>query len=296
MPAVTLGDVELWEAPESEWSGAAALVGQREALDLCRLALRLPVGGYRANGATEAARFFPVLLGPPGVGKTTLAFQAAREAAGSRGVFVVHCHGDMQAEDLVVTPVLSASRRVRYQLSPLATAALRGAAVILDEASRLQPAAWASVMGAFDERRSLPSVAAGVAIPVREGFAAILTMNRDAETHELPPAMRSRLGPFIALRSLSRAEQAAMIRRTMARLPEEALLRALEFLQETADEERELSPRDLLSVFRICERLEAARGPGTDRRELLRLALALNRPPPLGGDLLGVPSVEGRKP
>ena len=65
----------------------------------------------------------PRLLGKPGVGKTTLAYAAAREIG--REVYIYQATMDTRPEDLLVTPVISGAGQLRYVASPLVTAMLR---------------------------------------------------------------------------------------------------------------------------------------------------------------------------
>src|SRR5438132_6751933 len=77
----------------------------------------------------------PRLLGKPGVGKTTLAYAAAREMG--RDAYIYQATMDTRPEDLLVTPVISGEGQLRYVASPLVTAMIRGAVCILDEGNRM---------------------------------------------------------------------------------------------------------------------------------------------------------------
>ena len=66
----------------------------------------------------------PRLLGKPGVGKTTLAYAAAKRL--DREVYIMQATVDTRPEDLLVTPVIEGEARLRYVASPLVTAMLRG--------------------------------------------------------------------------------------------------------------------------------------------------------------------------
>src|ERR1039458_1062314 len=61
----------------------------------------------------------PRLLGKPGVGKTTLAYAAARRMG--REVYILQATMDTRPEDLLVTPVIGGAGNLRYVASPLVT-------------------------------------------------------------------------------------------------------------------------------------------------------------------------------
>src|SRR6185312_9216590 len=86
----------------------------------------------------------PRLLGKPGVGKTTLAYAAAKRL--DREVFIMQATVDTRPEDLLVTPVL------------------RGGIVILDEGNRMSEKSWASLAPLLDNRRYVESIVAGIKI------------------------------------------------------------------------------------------------------------------------------------
>src|SRR5271169_3209648 len=62
----------------------------------------------------------PRLLGKPGVGKTTLAYAAARRLG--REVYILQATVDTRPEDLLITPVIEGESKLRYVASPLLTA------------------------------------------------------------------------------------------------------------------------------------------------------------------------------
>src|SRR5882757_8834855 len=97
----------------------------------------------------------PRLLGKPGVGKTTLAYAAAKRL--DREVFIMQATVDTRPEDLLVTPVIEGA-------SPLVTAMLRGGIVILDEGNRMSEKSWASLAPLLDNRRYVESIVAGIKI------------------------------------------------------------------------------------------------------------------------------------
>ncbi len=77
----------------------------------------------------------PRLTGKPGVGKTTLAYAAAK--ALNKTVYIYQCTMDTRPEDLLITPVIDKQGAIRYVASPLVTAMIRGGVCILDEANRM---------------------------------------------------------------------------------------------------------------------------------------------------------------
>jgi len=96
---------------------AGALVGQEELMRQL-LAAWLVV-------SEQDMPMHPRLLGKPGVGKTTLAYAAAKRMG--REVYILQATMDTRPEDLLVTPVIEGEGRLRYVASPLVTAMIRAA-------------------------------------------------------------------------------------------------------------------------------------------------------------------------
>src|SRR5688572_18150782 len=69
----------------------------------------------------------PRLLGKPGVGKTTLAYAAAKRLGVE--VYIMQATVDTRPEDLIITPVIEREGELRYVASPLVTAMIRGGVV-----------------------------------------------------------------------------------------------------------------------------------------------------------------------
>src|SRR3974377_2265653 len=137
----------------------------------------------------------PRLLGKPGVGKTPLAYAAAKRMG--REVYILQATLDTRPEDLLITPVIEGQGKLRYVASPLVTAMLRGGIAIIDEGNRMSEKSWASLAPLLDNRRYVESLVPGLKIKAHPNFRLVATMNDDASTFELPEYIHSRLQPQI---------------------------------------------------------------------------------------------------
>src|ERR1700722_12415519 len=132
----------------------------------------------------------PRIIGKPGVGKTTLAYAAAKSL--KKQVYIYQCTMDTRPEDLLITPVVDNKGGIRYVASSLVTAMIRGGVAILDESNRMSEKAWASLAPLLDSRRYVESIVAGLKITAHPDFRICVTMNDDSSTFEVPEYIHSR--------------------------------------------------------------------------------------------------------
>jgi len=171
----------------------------------------------------------PRLIGKPGVGKTTLAYAAAKMI--KRDVYIYQCTMDTRPEDLLITPVVDKNGGIRYVASALVTAMVKGGVCILDEANRMSEKSWASLAPLLDTRRYIESIVAGLKISAHPDFRICVTMNDDASTFEIPEYIHSRLQPQIYLDFPEASEEKRILRENLPFLDEEIVNYVVNFLQ-----------------------------------------------------------------
>ncbi|MHA2253588.1 MAG: AAA family ATPase, partial [Candidatus Kariarchaeaceae archaeon] len=125
----------------------------------------------------------PRITGPPGVGKTTMAYATAK--ALGKTCYFFQSTLDTRPEDLIVTPVVAENQKIKYVASPLVSAMITGGTLILDEGNRMSEKSWASLAPLLDQRRYVESQIAGITINAHTDFRMAVTMNADASTFEL---------------------------------------------------------------------------------------------------------------
>src|SRR5450631_2426345 len=202
----------------------------------------------------------PRLLGKPGVGKTTLAYAAAKRL--DREVFIMQATVDTRPEDLLVTPVIEGESRLRYVASPLVTAMLRGGIVILDEGNRMSEKSWASLAPLLDNRRYVESIVAGIKIKAHAHFRLVATMNDDASTFELPEYIHSRLQPQIFIDFPERDEEYHILKENLPFAEERILQYVTDFLQLAHSADERYTVRDGINIGRYAMKLK---GLATER-------------------------------
>ncbi len=208
----------------------------------------------------------PRLLGKPGVGKTTLAYAAAKRLG--REVYITQATLDTRPEDLLVTPVIEGEGQLRYVASPLVTAMIRGGVVLLDEGNRMSEKSWASLAPLLDNRRYVESIVAGVKIHAHRDFRMVVTMNDDASTFELPEYIHSRLQPQILIDFPERDEEKAILKENLPFADDEVLNYVTDFLQSAHAADERYTARDGINIARFGLKLAEGHGPRDTGRVL----------------------------
>ncbi|HKD04771.1 MAG TPA: AAA family ATPase [Bryobacteraceae bacterium] len=213
----------------------------------------------------------PRLIGKPGVGKTTLAYAAARRMG--RDVFIMQATLDTRPEDLLVTPVIEGEGRLRYVASPLVSAMIRGGIAILDEGNRMSEKSWASLAPLLDNRRYVESIVAGVKIKAHRNFRLVTTMNDDASTFELPEYIHSRLQPQILIDFPEKNEELQILKENLPFADDRVLQYVTDFLEQAHAADERYSVRDGINIARYAVKLKSLATDRDHERVALELAV-----------------------
>jgi len=247
-------------------------IGQRDVLDQL-LAAWLVID---ANDIPLSPR----LIGKPGVGKTTLAYAAAKHL--NKDAYIYQCTMDTRPEDLLITPVIDESGGIRYVASALVTAMIRGGVCILDEANRMSEKSWASLAPLLDTRRYVESIVAGLKVAAHPEFRICVTMNDDASTFEVPEYIHSRLQPQIFLDFPEAEEEKRIIEENLPFVNENIIEYVVSFLQRAHNHDAKYTVRDGINIARYAaKRINAIDSTG-EPTGLLRQAVVMT----LGDDAL----------
>lgn len=216
----------------------------------------------------------PRLIGKPGVGKTTLAYAAAKKI--NRPVYIFQCTMDTRPEDLLITPVIDRSGGIRYVASALVTAMIRGGVCILDEGNRMSEKSWASLAPLLDTRRYIESIVAGLKVPAHPDFRICVTMNDDASTFEIPEYIHSRLQPQIYLDFPEAEEERRILRENLPFVDEYIMEYVVNFLQRAHARQENYTIRDGINIARYAaKRLKSLNGNRGNVENILREAVLM---------------------
>ncbi len=216
----------------------------------------------------------PRLIGKPGVGKTTLAYAAAKKI--DKPVYIFQCTMDTRPEDLLITPVVDQGGGIRYVASALVTAMIRGGVCILDEANRMSEKSWASLAPLLDTRRYIESIVAGLKVSAHPEFRICVTMNDDASTFEIPEYIHSRLQPQIYLDFPEAEEERRILRENLPFVDEYIMDYVINFLQRAHANQENYTIRDGINIARYAaKRIKSLNGNRGNVDNLLREAILM---------------------
>ena len=166
---------------------------------------------------------------------------------------------DTRPEDLLITPVIAESGKIKYVASAIVTAMIEGGVAILDEGNRMGEKSWASLAPLLDHRRYIESIIAGIKVKAHPEFRFCATMNEDASTFEIPEYIQSRLQPQIYIDFADADEEAEILKANLPFAPDEIISYVVKFLQAAHQADEPYSVRDGINITRMVLKLGLSR-------------------------------------
>jgi hypothetical protein len=243
---VVINDVELIlsdpdEISQMQWIGGEVYLGQL-------------LAAWMIVDPQKDIPMNPQILGKPGVGKTTLAYSAAKSLG--LPVYIFQCTVDTRPEDLLISPVIGENNTIKYHTSALVSAMIKGGVCILDEANRMSEKSWASLAALLDTRRYIESIIAGIKIQAHPNFRVCVTMNDDSSTFEVPEYIHSRLQPQIFIEFPEYEEEFQILQFNIPYAKQELVQYTVNFLQRAHKHNKTYTVRDGINICRYYLKLE----------------------------------------
>ena len=205
----------------------------------------------------------PRILGKPGVGKTTLGYAAGKKVG--KDVYMFQASVETRPEDLIISPVISSEKKIKYVASSLVSAMIKGGVCLLDEGNRMSEKSWASLAPLMDKRRYVESIIAGIRIFAHPEFRMCVTMNSDSSTFEVPEYIESRLNPRVFVDFPNRIDELKILKYNLPFASEEILEYCVDFLQNSHNHEEPYTVRDGINIVRYYIKTRALNGINQDK-------------------------------
>jgi MoxR-like ATPase len=200
--------------------------------------------------------FNPIIIGRCGMGKTTLAYSAAKlfHPNSSSEVFILHC-SDHLTPDKALIYKIDTEKGVEYHASPLITAILKGGICIVDECQFLPSESWAVIASLLDQRYIFSDVA-GLKIHAHNSFRICFTENHVDSPNKrinIPKYISILLKPQININHPNRTHELEVFKYFFPDRNPKLLHHMVDFLQSAHFEERTYSVRDCINIIQRYE-------------------------------------------